>query len=200
MAPVALCLLLACPALAQQANDQRAGQEPITITLVNGNTAEQQTKAQIERLLETHDVDDWMFTREILVEADIIPHSHPTLTISTGDEDGPALSTLLHEQFHWYANEVRDRTEAAKRAFAEQFPDAPAGSAAGGARDLESTYLHLVVCDLELQAMTQLIGEADARAVLEGYNHYPWIYEQVLTNPVVRQINERHGMVVPERD
>jgi hypothetical protein len=47
--------------------------------------------------------------------------------------------------------------------------------------------------------MTQLVGERRARAVIESYNHYPWIYEQVLTSPLVRAVNTRHGAVVPER-
>ena len=54
-----------------------------------------------------------------------------------------------------------------------------------------------MVCDLELQAVTRLLGETRGRAVLEAWNHYSWIYDQVLNNPEVRRINERHGMLVP---
>ena len=27
--------------------------------------------------------------------------------------------------------------------------------------------------------------------------HYPWVYEQVLQNPAVRELNEKHGWIVP---
>ena len=71
----------------------------------------------------------------------------------------------------------------------------PTGRA--GARDEQSTYLHLVICDLELQAMSRLVGEEKAREVIQGWEHYTWIYEQVLGNPEVRRVNERFGMLVP---
>ncbi len=188
---IPMCLLLALPTLAQHA--------PVNISLVNGDAGEQRAKEQLIRLLATYDIDHWIFTREIRIESMTIPHSHPVLTLSTGlpDDDDHAISTFLHEQFHWYANEIDSITDAAKEEFAERFPNAPAGSDDGGARDLNSTYLHLVVCDLELQAMTILVGEERARAVLESNTHYTWIYDQVLNNPLVRQVNERHGAVVP---
>ncbi|MGD8328798.1 MAG: hypothetical protein PVJ49_05130 [Acidobacteriota bacterium] len=188
-----LCLLLAIPTLATK--------QAVNITVVNGSADEQRAKEQLERLLDAYDLDAWIFTREVRIEAGVIPHSHPVLTLDTGslDNDDGALSGFLHEQFHWYANEIGDVTDAVKAEFAEIFPDAPDGPEAGGARDRNSTYLHLMVCDLELQAMSELLGEARARAVIEGYRHYPWIYDQVLHNPVVRQVNERHGAVVPRR-
>jgi len=190
---IPLCLLLAAPTL--------AGRQAVNITVVNGSADEQRAKEQLERLLATYDVDAWIFTREVHIEAGVIPHSHPVLTLDTGslDNDDGALSGFLHEQFHWYANQIGDVTDAVKVEFAEIFPDAPSGPEEGGARDRNSTYLHLMVCDLELQAMSELLGEARARAVLEGYRHYPWIYDQVLHNPVVRQVNERQGAVVPRR-
>ena len=158
---------------------------------------------QIERLLETYDVDRWTFTYEMQIESMALPHSHPVLTLNTRylDNDDHAISTFLHEQFHWYLIEdaMDAKRDAATKAFVEQFPDAPAGREDGGARDLNSTYRHLMVCDLEFQALTELVGEERARAVLASNTHYTWIYQQVLTNPVVRRINERHGMVAPNR-
>jgi hypothetical protein len=190
---IPLCLLLVAPALART--------QAVNITLVNGSADEQRAKEQLERLLAAYDVDAWIFTREVRIEAGVVPHSHPTLTLDTGslDDDDGALSGFLHEQFHWYANQIDDITDAVTAEFAEVLPDAPDGPEEGGARDRTSTYLHLMVCDLELQAMTELVGEARARAVIEGYGHYAWIYDQVLHNPVVRRINERHGAVVPQR-
>lgn len=191
--PVAVLLLAALPTTAQQA--------AVNITTAHGDADEQLAKEQLERLLATYEVDAWIFTREIRIEAGVIPHSHPTLTLDTGslDDDDAALSGFLHEQFHWYANEIDEVTDAVTAEFAEVFPDAPDSPEEGGARDRNSTYLHLMVCDLELQAMTELVGEARARAVIEGYRHYPWIYEQVLHNPLVRQVTERHGALVPQR-
>lgn len=76
----------------------------LEIRLKNNDAREQQTKLQLERLLATYDVSRWMFTRTILIESgrDVIPHSHPVLTLSTRHlkDDELLLSTFVHEQLH----------------------------------------------------------------------------------------------------
>ena len=120
----------------------------------------------------------------------------PVLTLTGPEDDDDAqLAVFLHEQLHWYVMRDQQRLGKTIAAFRQLFPEVPSGRA--GARDEQSTYLHLVVCDLELQAMTRLVGEEKARAVIEGWSHYTWIYEQVLANPEVRRINQRLGMLVP---
>jgi hypothetical protein len=51
--------------------------------------------------------------------------------------------------------------------------------------------MHLIICDLEYQAMTNLVGREKARETLARIAHYKWIYEQVLEAPRVRDINTR---------
>ena len=104
------------------------------------------------------------------------------------------LSTFLHEQFHWLENPDPGFRDA-MASFAEIWPDAPTGPPEG-ARDQQSTYRHLVVCDMELQAMTRLLGEQAARAMLESITHYTWISATVLSDPRVREVTTRHGMLV----
>ena len=169
----------------------------LRILLRSGSEKERQAEAQLRRLLAEHDVERWLFTREVLIdETAPIPHSHPLLTLNAGglENDLAELATLLHEQFHWFALEDQKRLGDTIGAFRELFPEVPSR---GGARNESSTYLHLVICDLELQAMTGLVGEEKAREIIGGWNHYSWIYEQVLTHPEVRRINERFGMVAP---
>ncbi len=170
----------------------------VDIRLAHGSEVERQGREQLVRLLETYDLEPWLFTREVVVdEAARIPHSHPILTLKpdTLDNDAVQLASFVHEQLHWFVLRDQERLAATIESFRQLFPEVPGGNA--GARNEASTYLHLVVCDLELQAMTRLVGEEKGRAVLEGWNHYTWIYEQVLGNPEVRRVNERHGMVVP---
>lgn len=170
----------------------------LTVRLANDSDAEARTREQLLRLVEEHDVSDWIHTTEILIDETQIPHSHPVLTLHTrhlGD-DLTLMSTFIHEQFHWLEEgETLDAFRAAMRDFEELFPDAPDRSG-GGARDVESTYRHLLVCDLELQGMTVLFGEDRARETLAAITHYEWIYERVLGDPRIRQINERHGFVL----
>ena len=173
-------------------------QDPeLEISLENGSEREQQTERQLRRLVEEYDVEQWIYTKRIRIAQGEIPHSHPILTLSTYylDDDQGLLSTLLHEQFHWLEEERKEARDEAVAEFREMFPDAPFGRPQG-ARNQGSTYLHLIVCDLEYQAMTLLVGEERTREILAEMTHYMWIYDQVLNNPAIRPVNERHGFVV----
>lgn len=168
----------------------------LNITLEGDSERERATADQLRRTLQEYDVGRWVYTRRIHIDERSIPHSHPVLTVHTrhlGDEHG-LLATFLHEQFHW----LEDRNEhfrEAMSAFAEAYPDAPARGPEG-ARDLESTYRHLLVCDLEFQAMTKLVGEQRAREILAASRHYTWIYDRVLHDPKVREIVTAQGFLL----
>ena len=171
--------------------------QELEITLENGSERERATERQLRRILTEYDVARWIYTTRIHIKQRQIPHSHPILTLSTasmGDDHG-LLTMLVHEQFHWLEEDRSEAIDAAMAEFGTMFPDAPSGGPQG-ARDQSSTYLHLVVCDLEYQAMTLLVGRERAREIMSGQTHYMWIYDQVLHNPAIRQVNERHGFVV----
>lgn len=194
--PIALLLWLVLPSGPVTPGLTHA-QDTLVVRLVNGTEAERRTKSQLERLVRENDIGRWIETREVLVDETAIPHSHPVLTVHTrhlGDDDA-LLSTFVHEQFHWYANRAGERTDSAIVAFRERFPDAPVGGGEG-ARDAHSTYLHLVVCDLEFQALTLLRGRERAAEVLSRFNHYRWIYQRVLTDPAIREATTRYGLTI----
>jgi len=159
---------------------------------------EQIAVRQLQRLQDAYDLQPWLFTHDVVIEKGTIPHSHPVLTLSTAnlEDDEAQLASLLHEEFHWYLESREERVQQAMGEFERMFPEAPSGGTTG-ARDRKSTYLHLIDCDLELQAMTQLIGESRARKLLGRSGHYTWIYRQVLTNPKVREVNARFGLLLP---
>ena len=187
--------ILAAAAVLTAVGDARA---QLDVRLANDSDAERATRERLLALVEEHDVSDWIYTTDILIDQDQIPHSHPVLTLHTrslGDDD-MLVSTFIHEQFHWLEErETLGAFQAAMADFARMYPGAP-DREGGGARDAESTYRHLIVCDLEFQGMTRLIGEARARELLTRITHYEWIYERVLTDQRVRQVNERHGFVL----
>lgn len=174
------------------------GAAQLEVTLANDTEAERRTRAQLLRLVEEYDVEPWLYTTRVRIDETQIPHSHPVLTLHTrhlGDDHG-LLSTFIHEQFHWLEEgETLADFRAAMTDFEEIYPEVPR-SDAGGARDRESTYRHLLVCDLELQAMTRLVGEEAARDLLASITHYEWIYDRVLTDPRVREIAARHGFLL----
>jgi hypothetical protein len=191
--------LLLLAALAVPAGTLTAqGSATLTITLTAGSPAESAAKAQLERILRSFPIDRWLITKDVRIEQDVIPHSHPVLTLNAHqlENDTVQVGNLLHEEFHWIEEARPKEREAAMAAFGERYPDAPAAGPEG-ARDKQSTYLHLIVCDMEFQALTTLVGEATARRILEAKPYYTWIYHQVLSDPAVRATNRQFGFLVP---
>jgi uncharacterized protein YciI len=159
-------------------------QDEIKISLKNGNKAEQQTKEQLQRLLENYDLSKWIMTKSILIdEKTAIPHSHPVLTLNTDylKDDELLLATYVHEQIHWFVIKDQNALAAAIKEFKTMFPTVPSAGPEG-ARNESSTYLHIAVCYLEYLAMRELLGELKAKQVMDFWatHHYTWIYKTVL--------------------
>jgi hypothetical protein len=164
------------------------GQSGFDIALKQDSRTERQTRDQLQGLLRTYDISQWIFTKSILIDDTATPHSHPVLTLSTRHikDDELLLSTFIHEQFHWWTsrNDNFDATRQSITELRQLFPKVPAG-APEGAADENSTYLHLVVCYLEYRAVRELLGELKARQIMEFWanDHYTWIYKTVLERP-----------------
>ncbi len=170
--------------------------QSIEINLKNGNEKEQRAKDQVQRLVETYrgQISEWIFTTKIEINENTIPFSHPVLTLNCNylDNDLKQLSNFLHEQFHWLEEAQRESREKAINEFKKIYPDVPV-KGREGARSRYSSYLHLIVCDLEFQAMTTVVGEQKARQILSEWNHYQWIYDKVLNDGRVREVNSKYG-------
>lgn len=186
----AIAIFTASPVAAQVAGPQ------LEFTFERNSKAERLAAEQLKKALARYDVARWIYTRQIHIDERAIPHSHPVLTLHTrhnGDEHA-LLATFLHEQFHWL-EDGNEHFRTAMRSFAEAYPDAPSRGPEG-ARDLESTYRHLLVCDLEFQAMSHLLGVMRAQEVLAANQHYTWIYDRVFRDPNVRAIAVGSGFLL----
>jgi hypothetical protein len=177
--------------------------EVINIRLQSATRLEERGRDQLRRLLHTYDLYKWLFTRDVLIQSGVIPHSHPVLTLNTRyvDDDTAQLATFVHEQLHWFLTDhvERAKTNAALTELRALYPAVPTALPEGGTGE-RSTYHHLVVCHLELQALTVLLGEQSARRQLERWTHYTWVYRTVLTETGrIEAVLKRHGIVVPER-
>jgi hypothetical protein len=167
-----------------------------------GAEREAATRSQLLRLLARYDASPWIFTHEVRIESRVIPHSHPVLTLSTRhlDDDELLLSTFVHEQLHWFLDQHEAQTTSAEQDLRAAYPKVPAGPPEG-ARDEESTYLHLLVNALEYQADERLLGPERARKVMERWSgdHYTWIYQTVLADRTrIVAILARHGLDHPD--
>lgn len=180
----------------------------LSIELATNSPSEQRAKDQLERLFKEHDLSRWIFTKKIRIEQRARPHSHPVLTLNTRyvANDGLALSGFVHEEIHWFLAGKPNDFRKAVADVATAYPDAPEALAAGGSGTRQSTLLHLIVCELELESMRRLLGEeqgtavirdvlADAQSAGLGYH---WIYQKVLDDQdKLSALVRQHKLALP---
>jgi hypothetical protein len=171
----------------------------IYIILKNGSEKEQQAKVQLERIIKNFPeiISKCVSTDTVLIDEFALPHSHPVITINASNlwNDTVQLAILLHEGLHWMADSMQKESEQAVNEYKLLFPEAPA-TGSEGAQNIYSTYIHLIVCDLEFQALTIATGEAAARKRLSRKPYYKWIYKTVLNDSRIRKINTKYGFVI----
>jgi hypothetical protein len=177
-------------------------QSTLDISLPHNSEKELRTKQQLESLLKEYKVSKWIFTKKIIIdEQERIPHSHPVLTLNTANVNRDSsflLSSFIHEQIHWFEEAHSGQTEKAKAELKRLFPDAPAGPP-DGARDLDSTYLHLIVCYLEYEGMKELVGQEKAKEVIQVLSQYfyKWIYRTVLSEgSKIKTVVEKYNLKI----
>lgn len=174
--------------------------QAIEITTENGSENELETVRLLKALRTTHPIQKWEITDKVHIDQATIPHSHPVLTLHTR-HNGPndidqLLSTYIHEQLHWQLDRNNQATHDAVAELKELFLDVPVGHPEGG-RDEFSTYIHLLVCYLELDAIAQLLSEERYNRVVDFWtnDHYTWIYKQVVDrNQEIGTIVEKYGL------
>jgi hypothetical protein len=158
----------------------------LDIQLHSGNEAEKIGKQLIEEFLQKYDLEKYIFTKKIIIQSKVIPHSHPVLTLNTRQIKEPDryLSTFLHEQIHWFFHDRSKQTDQFIEEMKKHFPKIP-DSQNGGAKDSISTYLHLGVCYYEFLALSQYKGEQKAKKIFETGDVYSWVNKQVLEHGAI---------------
>ena len=173
----------------------------LDVELANKSEKEQLKYTQLKRIKNTYDLSKWQFTNNIVID-DMAkrPHSHPklTLTVSMPKNDGAFLSQYLHEQIHWFEDSRKAEVENVINDLKIKYPDAPT-KGPEGARSKLSTYLHLAVCLLEYDALTEVLGEEEAHKIISTNSKYfyKWIYQKILTEPdSIRDILVKHNLYI----
>lgn len=174
----------------------------VIIRTAHDSAPELATKTQLERLIAAHDLRQWTFTHEIVIDEKSIPHSHPVLTLHTRHvkQDDELLSTYLHEQLHWFLTGHPAETRAAEQDLTKLYPKVPVGYP-DGANDTESTYLHLLVCQLEQQADRAVLGDERTGEVMVFWagDHYRWVYRTVMQDEAkIEDILKRNHLDTPD--
>jgi hypothetical protein len=138
----------------------------------------------IKRLREHHDIRRFEYTNHLRVAPTEIPHSHPLLTLNTELYDPEEiLCEYLHEQMHWYEGRLGCAGEGSPliTELKQRYPQAPVGFPEG-ANDEHSTYLHLLVNWLEIEAASQFLARERAEEIARKKRYYRWMYRTVLSD------------------
>lgn len=173
-AAVLLLLLMMAPATLFAA-------PPITIQLAHMSMAEFLERAELMQLLKKYDLIKFTFTDRVIINEYAVNHSFPVITLNVVWRSSPdaLLLSYIHEQLHWYLRAHNAQRLDAIRQLRRLYPNAPVAYPKGGGTAV-STYGHLVVCYLEMQAGRQLIGEKRTKAVIEEIPWYTWIWKTVV--------------------
>jgi hypothetical protein len=180
--------------MAGDADDHR-----IIIDLEHAEREAQRVAELLAALRRRHDLTRFEFTKLVRIQPAGPTHSHPILTLGTrfAESEDLLLSTYLHEQMHWYLWRLGGPDHDPIAPFFDElvrrYPMAPI-KLPDGARSYEQTYLHIVVCWLEVAATTELIGRERAAALANTTWGYRWIYRTVVED------RERLGQLLREHD
>ena len=154
---------------------------PVRFKLFVENEETLATKRLLESFFEKYDLSPYLFTKTVKIKPNVIPHSHPMLTLNTFWNKSPnhLLSTFLHEQIHWYINWHQRAYSQVHRSLIKWYPDIPHDKRLTASNGF-STYLHLVICWLEFQGLKKYIGYSQAQETFHTFPHYKWIFGQVV--------------------
>jgi hypothetical protein len=173
----------------------------IDIDLAHAEREAARIRDLLSALRRRHDLARFEFTRHVQIVPAGPTHSHPILTLGTrfAETEDLLLSTYLHEQMHWYLWRLGGPDHDPVAPFFDElvrrYPRAPT-RLPDGARSYEQTYVHLVVCWLEVAAMIELIGRERAHAIADTQWGYRWIYRTVIEDAEpLRQLLTEHGIV-----
>jgi len=172
----------ASPAINSAVVDILNRKMPVHIEVNNPNSRTQKAKKLLQKILKDKRIFPYLISRKVVIESDVISHSHPiTLNTKYINEPNLFLSVFLHEQFHHYLDFKQDEWKKFIEWTKREFPNVPIYPN-GGARDELSTRSHLLVNFLEYRALSQFIGEEQAKLELLKFKHYKWIYKTMLEN------------------
>ena len=148
----------------------------LRITEVSPNKWTGITRQNLEHLLGVYKLSPVIYTPDVVIQSGVVPHSHPKLTINTRYAENPQklLAVFVHEQFHWWLETNRSRSEKASEELKKLYPDRE-----------KASIDHILICFLEYEALMYYLSKREAETILRDFileNVHPWIYAQVMSN------------------
>lgn len=155
----------------------------VRLDLSSAQRSAERVRDLLFRLRKDFDLAPFEYCRNVRIAPLEIPFSHPEITLNSWTNDKLALlASYLHEQMHWYVTWFSHaHADAWRDIFArlrECYPQVPARGP-DGALDEYSTYLHLVVNWLEIEATGRFFDRERVSAHVRALPYYRWIYRTV---------------------
>jgi hypothetical protein len=156
----------------------------IEIDLDPARQSAERVRDMLIALRHRFDLSSFEYCKQIRIAPTQIPFSHPHITLSSFVFNDLGLAAMyLHEQMHWYATWFSHAHPQQWREIftrlRQRYPQVPAINA-GGAQDEASTYLHLIVNWLELEAVSRFFPRDEVERHLHAMPFYRWIYQTVI--------------------
>ena len=173
------------------------------------DTSSIKLQKMITALIETYDLSPVRFRTNLIIIPNGRPHTPPhepfivfgahSRTTDYTSDPIELLSTVVHEELHVYLDQFPDGFENAKRNLRIKFPPSSLPREKRElADDLDSTYEHLIVCWLEYEGLSALVGSKEAKRVMSQRKMYRWIYDRVLdSNSIIASILEKEKITSP---
>ena len=148
----------------------------LRITEVSPNKWTGLTRQNLEQLLGVYKLSPVIYTEDVVIQSGVVPRSHPVLTINTRYAENPQkiLSVFVHEQFHWWTEKNKARSQKAAQELTKLYPEQD-----------KAQLEHILICFLEYEALMYFLSKHEAEIILRDFileNIHPWIYAQVMAN------------------
>ncbi|WP_148663623.1 hypothetical protein [Bosea vaviloviae] len=158
----------------------------VTIDLSETQRVSERIRTMLLSLRAEHDLAPCEYTRRVRIAPGEISHSHPVLTLNTMvREESALLSLYLHEQMHWYvtwySHAHHDGWKTIWAALLDRYPNVPVVFPEG-AHSAQSSYLHLIVNWLEIEATAGFLGREKAVEIAAKNFVYSGLYRIVLAD------------------
>jgi len=145
-----------------------AQKDSVRVQMVHGNLREAIANRQVVRLVGDYTLYNWLFTRDIVINENAKPHSHPILTLNASyiQEDKKQLAILLHQEFRWYLDQNQRNVGTAVKELMKR-PDQLITDITKSMPNDSLSWLHLLTCTLEITALRQTLGEVSTDSLLD---------------------------------
>ena len=200
-----MVLVQGCSTASRQASVPQVVEDKITrltadvqVTEVAPSDETKNARKTLDGILKKYDLEPFLFSHNIRIESGVIPAHLPSITLNSDDAEDANyfLSTLLHQEFHWYVIANTKNTDAAVADLKKLYPEVPKGLRNGGTKSAESTYQHLIICWLEFQADKYYLGQTAGEKLMKEMTFFNWIYETVVRDEhKIAEIVQKHSLL-----